>query len=72
MAHVFSWHQDVNPFNILVKSHGAGPYKCEFKIADLGLSHFEKHMSFLSNASTQDNFGTSTYGIHYPKSSQES
>ena len=63
---MFSWHQDVNPFNILVKSRGAGSYACNFKLADLGLSHFEKHISFLRDASTQGNFGTSTYGIVVP------
>ena len=58
----FSWHQDVNPLNILVKSRGSGRYDCDFKLADLGLSHFEVHMSFLRDASTRDSFGTSAYG----------
>ena len=53
----------MNPFNILVKSRGAGTYDCDFKLADLGLSHFEKHLPDLRNVSAQENFGTSTYGI---------
>ncbi len=64
---MYSWHQDVNPFNILVKRRGAGKYDCDFKLADLGLSHFEKHLSDLRNVSTQENFGTSAYGIHCPR-----
>ena len=61
----------MTPSNILVKSRGDGSYDCDFKLADLGLSHFEKHLCDLRNVSTQENFGTSTYGIHCPRPSQK-
>ena len=59
-----SWHQDVNPSNILVKSHkGRSRYDCHFKLADLGLSHFKKHTSSPRDATDVDTWGTNAYGI---------
>ena len=69
MAYTFSWHQDINPFNILVKVRGPGKYEYDFKLADLGLSHFERHLSYLRDVFTQDNFGTSAYGIQFSQAS---
>ena len=58
------WHQDINPANILVKSrpNASCPYDVHFKIADLGLSHFKRHTSGLSEATDNDAFGTRAYG----------
>lgn len=59
-----SWHQDINPTNILVKSrpNALCPYDVHFKIADLGLSHFKRHTSGLGSATDKDTFGTRAYG----------
>lgn len=38
------------------------PYDCHFKIADLGLSHFKKHIPGLRTATDKDTFGTRAYG----------
>lgn len=56
------WHQDVKPSNILVKSKGISPYDCEFKLADLGLSHFKKHVPSQGEATDRDTYGTRAYG----------
>lgn len=58
----FSWHQDVKPSNILIKTGpGGSPYSSQFKLADLGLSHFKK-MSSQVEATDGDTYGTRTYG----------
>ncbi|KAF7512559.1 hypothetical protein GJ744_000820 [Endocarpon pusillum] len=57
------WHQDVNPSNILVKSGKSGSqYDCEFKIADLGLSHFRKVQVSRGTTTDKDTSGTREYG----------
>lgn len=57
------WHQDIDPSNILVVSRGgSSDYNCDFKIADLGLSHFKKYTSSPENNIAEDTFGTSAYG----------
>ncbi len=59
----FSWHQDVKPSNILIKSSpGGSPYSSQFKLADLGLSHFKKKMSSQVEATDGDTYGTRAYG----------
>lgn len=62
-AYISRWHQDVKPRNILVKSKkGRSPYDCEFKLADLGSSHFRKHVSSQGEATDRDTYGTRAYG----------
>jgi serine/threonine protein kinase len=57
-----SWHQDVKPANILVKSADSkSPYQVQFKLADLGLSHFRKNAAGEDPADA-DSRGTRTYG----------
>lgn len=57
------WHQDVKPANILVfGGNGISPYDCHFKIADLGLTHFQPSVSQLNDPSDIDAFGTRAYG----------
>ncbi|KAL0253078.1 hypothetical protein SLS55_010528 [Diplodia seriata] len=57
------WHQDIKPENILVIGSGrASPYKYEFKLADLGLSHFKRPKSTTGEATDMDTYGTRTYG----------
>lgn len=69
-ANIPRWHQDIKPSNILVKSKkGASYYDCEFKLADLGLSHFKKHVSSQGDATDRDSRGTRAYGkLHYNRS----
>lgn len=63
LAYFSRWHQDVKPSNILVKSKkGGSPYDCEFKLADLGLSHFKKHVPSQGEATDIDTYGTRAYG----------
>ena len=58
-----SWHQDVKPRNILVCSRDDfSPYDCDFKLADLGLSHFKKVVGEDSVDDTNTN-GTPIYGM---------
>jgi len=52
-----SWHQDVKPQNILVSTRKG---KLEFKLADLGLSHFQLQGG--ADAYGRDARGTRTYG----------
>lgn len=60
------WHQDVKPSNILVKSKKSGsPYDCEFKLADLGSSHFKMHVPSQGVATDKDTYGTRAYGRHH-------
>ena len=62
-ANVSRWHQDLKPSNLLVKSRrGGSPYGCEVKIADLGLSHFKKHVPSQGEAIDKDAYGTRAYG----------
>lgn len=57
----------MNPTNILVKSRkGGNSYDCDFKLGDLGLSHFKKYVSPLGDATDQDTFGTYAYGNSFP------
>jgi len=54
------WHQDVKPNNILVMGNGTkSPYCWNFKLADLGLSHFKRTSQGHSDF---DAYGTETYG----------
>ena len=58
-----SWHQDIKPSNILVQSCGRrSPYDYQFKIADLGLSHFQRYIGSGRGATDRDAFGTHAYG----------
>lgn len=58
-----SWHHDIDPSNILVVSRKSDlPYDCDFKIADLGLAHFKRYESSLTNATDNNRYGTNTYG----------
>ena len=66
-ADLFRWHQDIDPSNILVVSRGGSSnYDCDFKIADLGLSHFKRYASSPENDVDKDTFGTSAYGQSFP------
>ena len=57
------WHQDVKPANILVfGKNESSPYDCDFKIADLGLTHFKPSFSQANDPSDLDAFGTRAYG----------
>ncbi|KAF2139612.1 uncharacterized protein K452DRAFT_320254 [Aplosporella prunicola CBS 121167] len=56
------WHQDVKPTNILVVNFkDETPYSCQFKLGDLGLSHFMKTSS-RNETYGSDTSGTRTYG----------
>lgn len=58
------WHQDIKPTNILVTSgKSTSLYDCEFKIADLGLSHFRKLRAAPGAATDKDTSGTREYGM---------
>ena len=58
------WHQDIKPANILIKSRAGASsvYDFESKLADLGLSHFEKYTSKPDEMTTTDAHGTRAYG----------
>lgn len=57
------WHQDIKPANILVfGGNASSPYDCDFKIADLGLTHFKPSFSQENDPSDLDAFGTRAYG----------
>lgn len=57
------WHQDVKPANILVLSRGlASPYEFQFKLADLGLSHFTSTVRLETDLVEKDTRGTRAYG----------
>lgn len=48
---------------------GGSFYDCDFKLADLGLSHFKKHVSSQGDATDRDSHGTRAYGkLHYNRS----
>lgn len=64
-AHMdISWHHSIDPSNILVvsRSHDSS-YDCDFKIANLGLAHFQRYISSLSDATDNDRYGISTHGV---------
>ena len=55
------WHQDIKPRNILVSNRNCKSlYECEFKLADLGLSHIGIKVG--ENAQYWSTQGTRTYG----------
>ncbi|RQM04828.1 hypothetical protein DH86_00003915, partial [Scytalidium sp. 3C] len=57
------WHQDVKPANILVSSRqGGSPYEWQFKLADLGFSHFKRAVDGAGEATDHDARGSRTYG----------
>ncbi|PVH88884.1 hypothetical protein DL98DRAFT_565731 [Cadophora sp. DSE1049] len=57
------FHQDIKPANFLVCSNGdSSRYNWQFKLADLGLSHFNKITEGLGIAIANDTQGTRTYG----------
>jgi serine/threonine protein kinase len=60
------WHQDVKPENILVVSNGKRyPHEWQYKLADLGLSHFKNKISLREDSTASDTYGTRTYGAEY-------
>ena len=62
MTH-FRWHQDVKPSNILVLSGtSSNVYDVEFKLADLGLSHFKRTVKLGPGIADSDVGGTKDYG----------
>ena len=62
MTHL-SWHQDVKPSNILVLSGtSSNVYDVEFKLADLGLSHFKRTVKLGPGIADSDVGGTKDYG----------
>jgi serine/threonine protein kinase len=65
----YSWHQDIKPSNILITSGRSGSnFDCEFKLADLGLSHFRKAQGSHVAAIDKDTSGTREYGrLHIEK-----
>jgi serine/threonine protein kinase len=54
----------VKPENILVVSNGATyPHEWQFKLADLGISHFKRRRPPLrEDSAASDTYGTKTYG----------
>lgn len=60
------WHQDVKPGNILVTSRSesiSSPYSWQFKLADLGISHFKRQISSPEDNTDDDSQGSRTYGL---------
>ncbi|KAN0092430.1 hypothetical protein V8E51_018277 [Hyaloscypha variabilis] len=53
------WHQDIKPANILIT--GTPPNDFEFKLADLGTSHFKSRINGVEPTDV-DSYGTHTYG----------
>ena len=41
---------------------GGSPYDVVFKLADLGLSHFKKHVPSQRDVTDRDTYGTRAYG----------
>ena len=60
----YSWHQDLKPDNILVViSQTDSAYQgIQFKVADMGLSHFKTIIQSETEAIDLDTGGTRTYG----------
>ncbi|KAK5121454.1 hypothetical protein LTR85_005287 [Meristemomyces frigidus] len=57
------WHQDIKPKNILVVNREDAVHnEYGLKLADLGLSHFERVSSDESDGVAEDTRGTRTYG----------
>jgi serine/threonine protein kinase len=57
------FHQDIKPANILVTSNKSSSYyKWQFKVADLGLSHFKRVVDELGSITGNDAQGTRCYG----------
>ncbi|KAI0891826.1 hypothetical protein F4806DRAFT_481422 [Annulohypoxylon nitens] len=56
---LYRWNQDIKPKNILVTN---SPVGIIFKLASIGLSHFETVGSCLGDISDWDSFGTYMYG----------
>lgn len=57
-------HQDIKPKNILVLGkQEESPYQRRFKLADLGISHFERHTPDDVDVVSTDTRGTRTYGM---------
>ncbi|KAL8842972.1 MAG: hypothetical protein Q9176_002275 [Flavoplaca citrina] len=60
---LIGWHQDVKPSNILVLSGtSSNVYDVEFKLADLGLSHFKRTVKLGPGIADSDVGGTKDYG----------
>jgi serine/threonine protein kinase len=60
------WHYDLKPSNILVVSNGCEErYKWQFKIADLGISHFIRNSPQQDDFRAGDTNGTMTYGSFF-------
>lgn len=65
LTYLGRWHQDVKPQNIFVVSNDEkSPYNWQFKLGDLGLSHFKMKVSSSqeSDSTARDAHGTKTYG----------
>ena len=57
------WHQDIKPANILVFGGGrTSPYDRDFKIADLGHTHFKASVPQQNDPLDLDALGTRAYG----------
>ena len=58
-----SWHQDIKPENILVKSKaGSSKWDVQLMVADLGLSHFKMSKSGGTQEIDEDTHGSRAYG----------
>lgn len=56
------WHHDLAPDNILVVRRGNGSrFDCDFKIADLGLAHFQRHLESSQRATDEDRHASNAY-----------
>ncbi|KAK3645604.1 hypothetical protein LTR56_009044 [Elasticomyces elasticus] len=56
------WHQDLKPANILVVQSEHSHYRWSFKVADLGLSHFQSMVDAHLEPTDRNRYGTRTYG----------
>ena len=53
----------MKPDNILVISNDSGSiYDVQFKLADLGVSHFKKTEELVGHVTDEDSHGTRAYG----------
>lgn len=56
-------HQDIKPSNILVTGIKENtPYNWNFKLADLGISHFKRVVDPFGSVKDKDSYGTRLYG----------
>ena len=63
LIHYCSWHQDINLKNILIKSRpGISIYDFKCKLADFGISHFKRSLSWEEDGTHTAAYGTRTYG----------